>query len=196
MKDTSDGDRYYFTFSPHPRFKFLALDPYDISICGRKSGDPENKLATEILSKNNTNSNWNNPMGLKNRYFVKFNGGVGQEQLQWLNKELELAEEAGQKVVIMSHIPIHPGCTSDICLPWNYEEVLDIIHKYSCVKICFHGHNHYGKSCVDGSGVHHIAFPAVLECEPGQNAFATAYVFDDVIKIKGYGIINSYSIDI
>eukprot|EP00794_Sanderia_malayensis_P015071 gene15071-16626_t len=116
----SAAREYYFTFSPHRNFKFIALDSYDISICGRKSDEPEYKMAEEILTKHNHHSDWNNPIGLKKRYFVKFNGGLGQRQLNWLEKELEMAEKSDQNVFIMSHVPIHPDCTSDFCLVWNY----------------------------------------------------------------------------
>jgi manganese-dependent ADP-ribose/CDP-alcohol diphosphatase len=81
----------YYSFDPHPGFKFVVLDGYDVSALGWPEDHPYTKLAIEILNTRNPNSEKNSPEGLEGveRRFVKFNGGVGEAQLQWLERTLE-----------------------------------------------------------------------------------------------------------
>lgn len=55
--------------------------------------------------------------------YVRYNGGVGKEQLSWLEGELQEASLSGQRVIGFGHVPIHPGDTLDHVLLWNYEDV-------------------------------------------------------------------------
>lgn len=52
----------------------------------------------------------NSPEGMVGvqRRFVKFGGGVGSVQLQWLANQLAAAHEAGEMVVVAGHLPFHP----------------------------------------------------------------------------------------
>lgn len=52
-----------------------------------------------------------------------YNGGVGKEQLLWLEKELTEATAAGQRVIAFGHVPIHPIDAPSNCLVWNYKDV-------------------------------------------------------------------------
>lgn len=52
-----------------------------------------------------------------------YNGGVGAEQVKWLEEELAEASQAGQRVIVFGHVPIHPGNDMLNCLLWNYEDV-------------------------------------------------------------------------
>mmetsp|Transcript_43609 Transcript_43609/g.68276 ORF Transcript_43609/g.68276 Transcript_43609/m.68276 type:complete len:185 (-) Transcript_43609:294-848(-) len=135
---------------------------------------------------NNTNS----PQGLEgfDRRFVGFNGAVGQNQLKWLEGVLAEAEQADEQVVIFSHNPLHPDCTSPICLLWNYDQVLKLIHRYAPnIAGCFSGHAHAGGFCVDEAGIHHRVLEAVVECPPGTDAFGIVEVYRDRLELRGYG---------
>lgn len=57
------------------------------------------------------------------RRFVQYNGGVGPEQLRWLEQQLADASRAGQRVVAFGHVPLHPAVTDEKALLWNYDEV-------------------------------------------------------------------------
>jgi hypothetical protein len=61
--------------------------------------------------------------------WVAYNGGVGPAQLRWLGQELRNAQDAHQRVVVISHCPIHPGSVNNRMntLLWNYAEVLDVL---------------------------------------------------------------------
>jgi len=40
---------------------------------------------------------------------MPFNGGVSESQLEWLKQVLDESDKAGQKVIILSHVPLGPG---------------------------------------------------------------------------------------
>lgn len=47
-----------------------------------------------------------------------WNGGIAQEQLAWLQRELAAAEAAGERVIVASHNPLTPGAGPDDHLAW------------------------------------------------------------------------------
>ena len=184
---------FYFSFTPHPKFCFVYLDSYDISILGADENSPRYKQGLDWLRKYNKNDDLHSPDGLcgLDRRFVKFNGAIGTTQLLWLQTILSKAEEQGQKVVIFSHVPIYPKNVDHMTILWNYQDVLDVIWQFHCVVACFHGHTHEYCYAMDKNGIHHYVFDAVIEAPLDSNAFATLHVKDDSIAIEGFGIIES-----
>jgi hypothetical protein len=86
-------------------WRFLVLDSFDVGVIGRDEADPEFQEAARILRANNPNnvvggdgSGWFDGLHGVQRRFVPFNGAVGDEQLQWLRRELACAAEAGDRV--------------------------------------------------------------------------------------------------
>ena len=73
----------------------------------------------------------NSPVGLEGtaKRFVKFGGGVGDEQLRWLRQQLGEAQAASQLVMVGCHLPVCRGAASDVCLLWNYDEVVEVLHE-------------------------------------------------------------------
>ena len=55
--------------------------------------------------------------------YVKYNGGIGESQLAWLKEILEDATAKEQKVILCSHVPLHPEAGSIKATLWNYKEV-------------------------------------------------------------------------
>ena len=184
---------FYFSFTPHPKFCFVYLDSYDISILGEDESSPRYKQGIGMIRRHNKNEDLQSPDGLcgLERRFVRFNGAIGMEQLLWLQSTLKKAEEQGQKVVIFSHVPIYPKMVDSMTTLWNYEDVLEVLWQFRCVVACFHGHTHeYGYE-VDKKGTHHCVFDAVIEAPLDSNAFATLHVKDDSIVIEGFGIVEN-----
>ena len=132
------------------KLRFIVLDSYDICIldrCPEKSN--KHRLAREMLSANNHNypQNENSPEGLEgmSKRFVAFNGAIDVPQLEWFERSLQSAKESGERVIVCSHQPIHPGSSWPTCLMWNYEDVLEIMRRYNDVIIAsFSGHAHKG----------------------------------------------------
>ncbi|KAE8707458.1 Manganese-dependent ADP-ribose/CDP-alcohol diphosphatase [Hibiscus syriacus] len=148
---------------------------------------PNTLEAMKVLNEKNPNSNKNSPEGLEgvDRRFVMFNGAVGKEQMEWLNSVLQDATNMEQKVIVCCHLPLDPGATSKTTLLWNYDQVMDVIHRYDCVKVCLSGHNHEGGYSIDSHGVHHRVLDAALECPPGTDAFGYIDVYDNMLSLVG-----------
>ncbi|KAL8057294.1 hypothetical protein ABFX02_04G175400 [Erythranthe guttata] len=119
------------------------------------------------------------------RRFLMFNGAVGKEPIEWLDRVLEDATKLDQKVVIGCHLPLDADASSNEVLLWNYNKVMDVVHRYSCVKACLAGHDHKGGYSVDSHGVHHRILEAALECPPGTDAFGRIDVFHDRLLLCG-----------
>ena len=111
----------YYSAEPHKHLKVIALDCYEISILGCEEGSDEYKMAEKYLEVN-TNSDKNDPGGLSNedKRFVQYNGGVSNEQLEWLQNCLEEARKNQQNVIAMGKLMLtkndqvrhKPGCTA------------------------------------------------------------------------------------
>lgn len=71
-----------------------------------------------------------------------FGGGISSDQLAWLKQQLLDAKHSGQRVVIFSHLPLHPDTCVGTCLLWNYEEVLQAIRDAGVVVATIAGHAH------------------------------------------------------
>lgn len=187
LKIASPDGRAYYDFSPTPEFRFVILDGYDISAIGWPQDHPNTLEALKFLGEKNPNTEKNSPAGLVGleRRFLMFNGGVGKEQLEWLDGILQEATKMKQKVVVCCHLPLDPGATSKEALLWNYDEVMDLIHRYNCVKVCLTGHDHKGGHTIDSHGIHHRVLEAALECPPGTNAFGYVDVYNDRLSLIG-----------
>lgn len=190
---SKERQQSYYSFTPHPGFLFVVLDGYDVSALGWPEDHPHTKLAHSLLNSRNPNEEKNSPDGLVGveRRFVKFNGGVGDEQLEWLESTLREAEIANQKVFICCHLPLDPGVAFPSTLLWNYDVVMAIVHKFNCVVACVAGHAHNGGHSVDAHGVHHHVLEAVLECPPGTDAYGYVEVYPDRLRLCGTGRMAS-----
>ncbi|EED94287.1 hypothetical protein THAPSDRAFT_16656, partial [Thalassiosira pseudonana CCMP1335] len=182
-----------FTLEPTgDLLRFLVIDSYDICLLDRcPDTSPKRKMAHDILSKNNHNypRDENSPEGLEglSKRFVAFNGGVDEPQLAWLEQSLQSAKANGEKVIVLSHQPIHPCSTFPTCLIWNYEDVLSILRKYSNVVIAsFSGHAHKGGYIRDEeSGIHFRTLEAVLESADPIRTYAMVDIWEDRMVVRG-----------
>lgn len=178
----------YYDFSPWPGYRFVVLDAYDLSALGRPRTHPSSAAARRFLDARNPNRDKNSPSGLEgtDRRFVMFNGGVGGAQLRWLDGVLRGAARRRERVVVCSHLPVHPGAASPTGLMWNYEEVMAVVRRHEgCVVACLAGHVHRGGYAVDGRGVHHRTLEAAVECPPGTDAFGRVEVYPDRLRLVG-----------
>ncbi|KAI4886694.1 hypothetical protein NFI96_021382 [Prochilodus magdalenae] len=195
----SAEDAYVYHFSPAPKFRFVVLDGYDLSILGRDESSMKYRQSLKLIQEHNPNEELNVPAGfsqLEGR-FVKFNGGFSQEQLEWLDRVLVSADEKKEKVIIVCHIAVHPFSTRSLCLAWNYDKILSILNSHKSVVCFMTGHNHDGGYYRDEYGVHHLTLEGVIETPPGSNAFGTVYVYEDkmVLRGKGHVPVHPYSTD-
>ncbi len=85
------------------------------------------------------------------------------------------------------HQPLNENASIAVCVCWNYDKVLAILHKYSCVLAYFAGHDHDGGYAQDEYGIHHVTVQAGLEGDVGQCDFGTVHVFEDRLVLNGSG---------
>lgn len=187
------GDIYAYHFSPFHGFRFVVLDAYDVSLLGRDESSEQYNTALNLIKQYNNNEDLNCPpvCGNLEQRFTKFNGGFSKDQLDWLDSVLSSADEKGEKVTIVSHLPVHPHSTDPICLAWNFDELLDIIRSHFSVVCFMAGHDHDGGYHRDkDTGVHHLTLEGVIETPPHSNAFGTVSVYEDKMVLKGKGRIT------
>ncbi|KAJ8748032.1 hypothetical protein K2173_011853 [Erythroxylum novogranatense] len=154
------------------RFRIVVLDGYDISAIGWPPDNPNTLQALLFLRK---------------RTLIQI------RTMEWLDNVLQEAMKLNQKVIVCCHLPLDPGVSCREALLWNYDEVLNVIHQYDCVKACLSGHDHKGGHSIDSHGVHHRSFEAALECPPGTDAFGYIDVYDDRLILVGADRMKSTS---
>jgi len=192
------GDTEYYSFSPAPGWRTIVLDPYQIALIGHVANDPRRNEAVDTIQTMNPNVDPNGidgdwfvgmeDAGARKR-FVPYNGGLGTEQLEWLRRDLASAVEEGEKVVIMSHVILHPMACGGYTMVWDYEEALEVIASDDagdCVVAVLAGHDHKGGYHCDEYGVHHCTFASPLN--KGEDGFAFGLVHigsNDCIEIRG-----------
>ncbi|XP_038160248.1 manganese-dependent ADP-ribose/CDP-alcohol diphosphatase [Cyprinodon tularosa] len=184
-------DIYAYQFSPFPGFRFVLLDSYDVSLLGRQGSSLHYNAAMDLIKLHNKNQDLNCPPELKHlSRFTMFNGGFSQDQLDWLESVLSVADEKKERVIIVSHLPIHPDSTDAVCLAWNYDDLLAVLRSHSSVVCYMAGHAHDGGYCLDkDTGVHHLTVDGVIETPPDSDAYAIVSVYTDRMVLTGSGRI-------
>ena len=196
--------KLYYEFSPLKGYRFIVLDPYDVSTIlwsppdyskatsngfenlqkfSSASCSDSNEEALRILRDKSPSvfeGDWYKDIetrGLDIR-FMPYNGKVGTDQVAWLHEILERSDDDNEKVWIFSHLPIHEKVCRLDGLLWNYDELISILRSYSCVQAYFAGHDHDGGYVIDNYGIHHVVPPAPLECDKDQTSFGYVHIFE------------------
>ena len=160
-------DERYYGFSAG-NWRFLILDTNDISLYAYPDGSPRHKeslKAYEALGGD----------------LPKYNGGVGATQLEWLEKELEAADLAGQRVMLHSHHPVYPPGSHTA---WNAGEVVSLLERHDCVAVYMNGHNHRGAYGYK-KGIHYVTLKGMVDTE--ETAYAVVSILEDRIEVRGKG---------
>eukprot|EP00656_Telonema_subtile_P006106 TRINITY_DN12804_c0_g1_i1.p1 TRINITY_DN12804_c0_g1~~TRINITY_DN12804_c0_g1_i1.p1 ORF type:complete len:341 (-),score=79.74 TRINITY_DN12804_c0_g1_i1:475-1497(-) len=116
-------------------------------------------------------------------------GAFGEAQLGWLEQQLHRCREAGEKVVLVGHEPVHPHVVNNFDgLAWDYDEMMGLIRRYSdVVWVYLAGHDHQGGYSEDETGVFHLTVPAPLEAEPESSVWVVMDLHEDRIVLGGCG---------
>ena len=200
--NTKRDGRTWYSFKPVPDspLRVIVLDSYDVSTI-EGSTEERTTQAKIFLQKHNHNDittvgvDWSAGLVGRERRFQPYGGMVGDQQLSWLRNTLVTAAGEGEVVVVLLHTPLCPGAANNLCLLWNYQDVLDIIKETGCVIAVFAGHDHEGGYLVQ-EGVHHFTLPSPLLCRGEDLAFATVEVLGDrlVVEVEGDKITKNVEI--
>lgn len=160
----------YYSFIEND-WKFIVLDGNDLSFYGTTSKEKAQQ----------TDSLFNQLKDKNLPYLKRWNGGLSNTQLNWIQQELDNAVQENQKVGFYCHFPIFPIDEHNI---WNREQFVSLIKPYKNVKLFFNGHNHAGAyEFVDN--VHYLTFKGMVDTE-NTSAFAKVKFEKDTVFIEGF----------
>ena len=161
----------YYMFR-YGQWRFLALNTSDVSLHAWPKNSDKDKNSQEIIAK------------LYPREKQRgFNGGYSNEQLMWINAQLQEAYENNEKVVIFQHCPVFSDNPAIAVL--NPEKLLALIDRYpDTVQLCLSGHHHPGGNFV----YNNIPFKTVKgQVEASTPTWIMIEIKDDKISIQGFG---------
>lgn len=163
------NENRYYSFS-REGWHFLFLDGNDITW---HSDDPQ------ILQQARQMTQALKDDGRPN--YHEFNGGIGQQQLEWIRNQLEFASQNNLKKIIFCHYPLLPESRYTL---WNSYELIDLLEQCGA-DLWMNGHHHDG-NYEKRNGIHYITFKGMVDTEH-ENSFAEITLSNNEIKINGYG---------
>lgn len=169
------SNRYYdFAIG---KWRFLILDTNDLSLYAYPKGTPKYEQSRAYLE----------TMSEKPK---SYNGGIGKEQLAWIESKLEEAEKSGETVILHSHHAMYPFNNH---IAWNAKEVVSLLESYTCVAAYLNGHLHNGAYGYK-KGIHYLTLKGMVDTE--ETSYATVKVFSDRIEVHGIGRQDDYFLEI
>lgn len=169
------GANYEFAFGG---WRFVVLDGMDLSVAAgsRADGTPQRELGREMLERLRAG-------GAANAN--DWNGGIGQEQLDWLRDCLRRAARSRERVIVFCHFPVLREASTPAHLLWNHEAVRDILEAEPRVVAWFNGHDHQG-GYAERKGIHYVTFPGMVESGE-QTTYSVVNVYADRLELDGAG---------
>lgn len=153
-------------------FRLLFLDSNEVGQIEHPPGSPEHHIGTieieRIRAANRPNA-------------FDWNGGIGEKQLGWIQRQLLTAHSRGERVILVSHHPFYPASTHNLL---NDLEFCEIVRSHSEIVAAFSGHNHDGNFGALGT-VQCLTLHGMVERE--DNSFAIARFFHNRIELQGFG---------
>jgi 3',5'-cyclic AMP phosphodiesterase CpdA len=166
----------YYDFT-RGAYRFIVLDGNEISLFAPPKGDPRKALAEKRLADLRASGAVN---------AQTYNGSLSDTQFTWLQRKIQEATTANQKVVIFNHYPVFP--TNELNL-WDSERIVKLVCDTPNVVAYFNGHNHAG-NYAQKSGKHFLTFRGMVET-PTETAYAIIEVLPDRLEVKGFGVQES-----
>jgi predicted phosphodiesterase len=148
-------------------WRFICLDGNDLSFIAYPKGTGKYRESEKYYQDKKIKS-------------PKWNGGVGQKQMEWLRGVLQRAESAEEKVMLFCHFPVYPADPHNL---WNAQEVIKLLEGFSCVKAYVNGHNHKGKYGIK-KGIHYLTCKGMVDTD--QSAYSIFRVQDEEIHVLGF----------
>ncbi len=112
---------------------------------------------------------------------MPWNGGIGSDQMRWLENQLAMAEDEERQVIVVCHFPSFSKGNHNL---FNNMELFQQLTRYRCVKAFFSGHYHAGYYH-ELDGIQIVNFKGMVNTK--QNSFAIVTLTSDSILISGYG---------
>lgn len=160
---------YYFSVSG---YRFLVIDGNDISLyCNAANGEDRQRARAQL----------NALQAEQQPQAQRWNGAVSDQQLVWIEQNLQQAQELGETVIVFGHYPLAPLKKHIL---WNGEVVADLLCRYQ-VRAYFAGHDHRGGYYRRGN-TDFITLKGMLN-GPDNVPFAVAELTGSTLMITGFG---------
>lgn len=124
----------YYAFCPADGWRCVVL--HSAELCGGTADatEEEGEMLRSIVER-------------EGRTMHHFHGALGEEQLKWLETQLDQAEDEGERVVLLSHHPLADNSARASHVVANTKQVRGIVErKRTPVVLCLAGHDHMGES--------------------------------------------------
>ncbi len=160
---------YHFRLSG---YRFLVIDGNDISLyCNAGNGDDLQQARAQL----------DELLAQQQPQAQRWNGAVGEQQLAWIEQNLQQAQALGETVIVFGHYPLAPLKKHIL---WNGEAVADLLCRYQ-VRAYFAGHDHRG-GYYRRENTDFITLKGMLD-GPDNVPFAVAELSGTRLTIVGFG---------
>ncbi|MDN5819331.1 MAG: metallophosphoesterase [bacterium] len=172
-------DEPYYSLTYH-NTRFIVLDSNELGVINTKPGTKQRRQAQDYIET------------LRRQeviYAHLSNGGLGQNQYDWLKNQLDSATAAHQSIIVLSHHPLYP---LDIHNMLNTDKILELLAGYK-ITAFLNGHNHAGNYGLKNQ-TPYITFPGLVEGT--SEAHSIARIDGNSVNITGYGRHANYSFEL
>jgi manganese-dependent ADP-ribose/CDP-alcohol diphosphatase len=150
-------------------WRFVVLDGNALSLFSTPAGSTQWKLAEAYVK-------------ASKRKLTDYSGGLGMEQIAWLQRELQKARQSSERAVVLCHYPLLP---IDGHALWDAEAVMEVVKEHGdIVAAWWNGHNHDGNYAAR-HGIHFLNFRGMVDTR--ENSYARVDVYADRMEVCGYG---------
>ncbi|MFB3879637.1 MAG: metallophosphoesterase [Armatimonadota bacterium] len=167
----------YYSFAAD-KWRFVVLDCSDVSVEGGwPEGSEHYRQGRDWLEQLKREASPN---------AETWNGGIGEEQLQWLKQQLAEAKAERQRVIVFGHMPVLAAACADWALLYNHEEVAQLLESSGVVAAYICGHEHAG-GYGQRNGVHYLTVQGMVEAP--ETAYAVLTLYEDRMEVRGTGSV-------
>ena len=121
-----------------------------------------------------------------------WDGMLSEMQYNWLNQTLEDAQKKGEKVIILSHVPVCPQASNSYAWIWDSSRFLRNLDRFPNVIACFAGHYHRGGVAIRNQ-VLHKTVKAI--CDHKKATGLIARIYANRIELEGIGEEEDFRFD-
>jgi len=171
LADRAALPKHYYAFRL-PGWRFVVYDGNDVSLyCNALNGDDRYQAETLLNALRAQGQPQAEP----------WNGAVGQQQLAWIEQQLQQAQRCGERVIIFGHYPLAPLTRHNLM---NSNVLVDLVTSYN-IPCCFAGHDHKGNRAI----ISQTGFVTLKGMLNGPDAvpFAVVEITKDRVAIQGFG---------
>ena len=162
----------YYDFK-QKNFRFIVLDTNDLSLYANPKDSEKYQQSQEMY-------NAIKAEGASNAQ--TWNGGIGDEQLEWLRSVLKKSAKTNEQVIVIGHMPLYPENNHNV---WNDKDVIKELEAAGNVVAYFNGHNHAGNYGFK-NGIHYVNLKGMVETAD-TTSYSIVRVFNDHIELDGFG---------